>query len=359
MLTNLPVDLFLPKLVSRQLNLRFFDVAFNIQSDSATYLDTFELLYPRFQVTTAQTTPVHSTVELVTLTGSDNTWGKPVMFLNGHTRFLHHPELLKSYAYELVIEYVVAWVQSHLLIHAGVVAHNGQGIMIVANSMHGKTTTVLELVRRGFKFLSDDIAALGRTDHLVHPFPRSLRIRQGTLERVGLSHVIGQASPWLDKQILDIEAIVPNSISPAVPVNHIVFLDNPANVQKESRPAYEEIDVYVDNLDEELLTTIRQIDGVVEVKSDFDTEYKLPFFNIKTTHKLPVRSQIGAICWERQILITAMVNKNVVPPTFDQSAQCQAIPRSQGIMELIRQFQGGLNSIIYGTCRYRQPGQLL
>ena len=51
-------------------------------------------------------------------------------------------------------------VRSHLLIHAGVVSRDGQGIILVADARHGKTTLVLELVRRGFQFLSDEMADL-------------------------------------------------------------------------------------------------------------------------------------------------------------------------------------------------------
>ena len=58
-----------------------------------------------------------------------------------------------------------------LVEYAGVVSYQGKGLLLVADAEHGKTTLTLELVKRGFAFLSDEVAALGRIDHRVHPFP--------------------------------------------------------------------------------------------------------------------------------------------------------------------------------------------
>ena len=40
----------------------------------------------------------------------------------------------------------------------GVVSHHGEGVVIIADAEHGKTTLTLELVKRGFTFLSDALA---------------------------------------------------------------------------------------------------------------------------------------------------------------------------------------------------------
>ena len=146
------------------------------------------------------------------LTQSDNPWGQPVMILRGQAWPLHAPDLQQGYVYDCILSAIVASVRSHFLIHAGVVAGNGQGIVIAADSCHGKTTLVLELVRRGFKFLSDEMAALDRTNGQVHPFPRSLRIRPGTLKLAGFPEAIAGAPEWLDKLLLDIDQIQPGSL---------------------------------------------------------------------------------------------------------------------------------------------------
>ena len=59
-------------------------------------------------------------------------------------------------------------------VHAGVVASQGVAVMLPAPPDHGKTTTTMGLVRAGFDLLSDECAAVGLEDEVVHPFPRPL-----------------------------------------------------------------------------------------------------------------------------------------------------------------------------------------
>jgi hypothetical protein len=59
-------------------------------------------------------------------------------------------------------------------VHAGVVASQGVAVLLPAPPDHGKTTTTIGLVRSGFDLLSDECAAIGLEDDLVHPFPRPL-----------------------------------------------------------------------------------------------------------------------------------------------------------------------------------------
>jgi hypothetical protein len=65
-------------------------------------------------------------------------------------------------------------VGDHVAVHAGVVARDGRAVMLPAPPDHGKTTTTIGLVRAGFDFLSDECAAIGLADGLVHPFVRPL-----------------------------------------------------------------------------------------------------------------------------------------------------------------------------------------
>jgi hypothetical protein len=63
-----------------------------------------------------------------------------------------------------------------VFIHAGVVARQGQAIVIPANSFQGKTTLVAEFVKNGAEYYSDEYAVLDE-EGMVHPFPRDLSVR--------------------------------------------------------------------------------------------------------------------------------------------------------------------------------------
>lgn len=57
-----------------------------------------------------------------------------------------------------------------IFVHAGVVAHDGRTIVIPGPSLAGTTTLVLELVRAGAAYYSDEFAILDEHGR-VHPYP--------------------------------------------------------------------------------------------------------------------------------------------------------------------------------------------
>lgn len=75
--------------------------------------------------------------------------------------------------------------RNQLLLHAaGVLCHDDIGMLLIAVSGGGKTTTTLSLVRQGAKLLSDDLIVLRPTAGLATAFgfPKQLNLRSGTIE---------------------------------------------------------------------------------------------------------------------------------------------------------------------------------
>ena len=325
-----------------QLKLRFFDMEANIKSDSGNFISLFTQMYRRFQVDT-QLPPAQTSAEFILLTKPDNQWGKPVIILDGEVLPLCDQRLLEGYAYESILSAIVTRVRSHLLIHAGVVSRDGQGVILVADARHGKTTLVLELIRRGFQFLSDEMAALGRADRLVHPFPRSLRIRTGTLQLAGFPDMSESAQKWLGKLILDIGEIKPGCLGKAVPISHIIILqdqtDNNGNIPDHRE---RELSILLDRLDDALLSDIRQNEDVFEVQVNTESGY--PLLKIHAARPMFVLSQIEALCSKRQILVLNVVKGVEAFPAFKLPAQLKSLSKNQAVVELLRRFQGGYKS---------------
>jgi hypothetical protein len=336
----------------QRLRLRFFDLDAIIQSDSGAYVDLFAHMYRRFRIHRAPRPhraplPAQRSVEFTVLTSAGNRWGRPVMILDGEAWPLRDSRLLEGYTYEGVLNAIVASVRSHFLIHAGVVSWNGQGIILAADSSHGKTTLVLELIRRGFKFLSDEMAALGRADGWVHPFPRCLRIRPGTLERAGFPAAAAGAPEWLGKLLLDIEEIQPGSVGQAAPLDHVVILRDPAEVEGENPGrAQRELCILVDHLDDALLAAVRQIDGVGDVRPDVDRGYPALRLHSVGRSRMSVLLRIEALCQAQRVLVLDVVKRAEGRPTFGAPARLEAIPKSRAVMELLRRFQGGHKSAL-------------
>lgn len=64
-----------------------------------------------------------------------------------------------------------------IFVHAGVVAHDGRGLVLPGASFAGKTTLVAALVRAGATYFSDEYAVLDREGR-VHPYARRLAVRE-------------------------------------------------------------------------------------------------------------------------------------------------------------------------------------
>jgi hypothetical protein len=87
--------------------------------------------------------------------------------------------------------YVGLHAPKRIFVHAGVVAHEDRAILIPALSLAGKTTLVLELVRAGALYYSDEFAVLDERG-LVHPYPATPALREpGRPNDVDVTHFNG------------------------------------------------------------------------------------------------------------------------------------------------------------------------
>lgn len=326
------------------LHLRFFDVEARIAADSAHYLALFQAMYHRFQAPPGAPR-ARTLLDFVILTQPTPPLSQSAIIINSQVHLIKPAQLSDGHVYETIFHTLIAQVSSHFLIHAGVVAHREQGIILSADSGHGKTTLILELVRRGFKFLSDEMAALGRADRCVYPFPRSLRIRPGTLERVGyVSAGIG-APVWLNKLILDIEAIQPGSLGARVPVSHIIILRDPADPRRlEVDRTERTLNILVDRVDDALLAALRRIAGINDVQTIDGQGYAT--LTIRAAHPTQLLPQIENECHTHSTIIYEVSKQPDRRPRFDLPVRLEPITPHQATLELVRRFQGGHQSAL-------------
>jgi len=89
-------------------------------------------------------------------------------------------ELFFGYLDDIIRITVAEFSKKMVFLHAGAVAWDGKGLILPAMSHRGKSSLVLELVRAGAQYYSDDFAILDRRGRL-NPFARpiSMRSRDG------------------------------------------------------------------------------------------------------------------------------------------------------------------------------------
>ena len=107
-------------------------------------------------------------------------------------RGLSHPQALDVLESELQLA-VARLARPEVFVHAGVVAVDGQAIVVPGRSGTGKTTLVRALVDAGATYYSDEYAVLDVAGR-VHPYARrpSVRVRAGHKERHPVPRIRGR-----------------------------------------------------------------------------------------------------------------------------------------------------------------------
>jgi len=119
----------------------------------------------------------------------------------------------------------------HALLHgAALVGDDGFATVLSGPSGHGKSSLALELVSRGFRLLSDDVAPLDLRSSMVAPFPRMLSVIPGgesQLPPAFAEAVAVEDTPTLfGKKLIDV-AQVPGAggwMESEVPLGHVILL---------------------------------------------------------------------------------------------------------------------------------------
>jgi hypothetical protein len=314
---------------------RFFDFVVAIQSDSRQILDLFAGMYQRFRID-----GWHEVQASYHVTAEDG-----VLAIDDEILVLDDPESLADRAYEHILDSIVAKIRSHILIHASVVSWNGHGIIFPAYSGHGKTTLILELVRRGFKFLSDEIAPFDRQHRRIAPFPRSLRVRPGTLALCGYTNLPSiPTTSWRDKLILDIENIQPDSLGGPCPGGYVIVLANPLNESRGLDEPDRTLHIVPERITASLVQEMRGITGVKDVSRVPDAT--LPVLRLCIKRGALVTPRLEEICREQGVRILDVIKGGERLPDFQASPRLEPISSAEATMEVIRRFRGGRNSIL-------------
>ncbi len=77
---------------------------------------------------------------------------------------------------------VVGRQSTFMQIHAASLACGGGAVVIAGQSGAGKSTLAASLLRRGWKYYSDEFALVERTTLHVHAFPKALCVKQGAFD---------------------------------------------------------------------------------------------------------------------------------------------------------------------------------
>lgn len=336
-----------------EIALSFFNIRALIQSDSAEFINFFYNLYPR-SVTNGTHEPDNE-IRFTVLTEPDTIFGTPVLIYNDVVFPLPEGKTRMNGFYYYVMREILNRVETHFLIHSGVVSKNNKGILLVGDACYGKTTLVLELVRRGYLFLSDEMAAISRSDKKVYPFPRCLSIRPSSLQNVDIG-VTNEINENFGNYIQDIEELFPGKMGSPVPIGMICILSDPqllpiAAGTSSRRLAF----LWIDRHTPSFLSDLKNITGVTNLMVKDKINHSMIIMSVKA----PVESlvQIKALCSQHHLQLMGISDRMVHKPDFKSPARLTRISHSQAAIFLLQRFMGSDSTLLKKTPKGR-PTQL-
>lgn len=299
---------------------QFFDYSLEVRSDSVLLLEDLDLSFGQFS---AQEEVDGNICYLVS---DSSIFGMPALFFEGKRFSVFNGHLI-DYAILLILNSLPCKVTTHYLFHAASLHYQGKGFVIAGDSGRGKSTLSLELLRRGFNFISDDIAALGASDHRIYPFPFPLRLNEGGMK------IIGQ------------KGVYP-ACSSICAFDYLICLSSwngrEKDLQREEKGSTYAV---VDHIDEGMIEELRK-DLTIQ---DIRISRLGHFYQIEVAWKdRRVRfRQLEELCSRHEVFLFTMSDGNQETFNYQLTPTIEKMNPSRSALELYKSFRGGVSAWLY------------
>jgi len=308
---------------------KILNVGLSIHSDDEKIIALFEQMYKRFK-TDMNDVPHHFYV--VT---KESPYGQPFVIAHDEVYLIFGNELIYNHAYMVIFNELKNLFENFYIIHAGVVSRGGKGVVVVGTSSFGKTTLTLELVRKGFNFLSDEFCPIDSRTKKICSFPRGLSLREGSMHILRdipdkIATLRGDAKTR--KKWFDIEDWKEGSMETCVDGKWFFFLRGQSAPY--ARKGEMMIDILLVKEDNKL---IDQLQALPETRlvSRRETEYYIVYrFSFKQGEGLIKRFEEVCEIYPQNILYYEVVPME--EPHFDKEPYVEEIPKSRATLELLK-----------------------
>ena len=308
---------------------QFLNAGLTLYSDDTAFIETFSSIYQNF-IQPAQ--PKNNILCYILKNGMQKS---PVAVVDGIGYQLFEKELFFSHAHMIVVQHVIDAINDHLLIHAGVVAKNGRGFIISGPSAFGKTTLMLELVARGYKFYSDEFCALRLSDFAISAFPRSLGIRKNSpflknieINKCLLLKNIGRG----EKFLIDCKELFPESIGSRCNARYFILLRGVRNKEHTIQNTIIDLALYSNN--QELIESLCKNEGIELIETCTENNYIIYRFLIALHTGL--MNTFRSICdqYRDDIFYQEQVVNEI--PDFTALPNIERLSKSQASLEMLK-----------------------
>jgi hypothetical protein len=113
------------------------------------------------------------------------------------------------------------------VVHAGAIALDGTGVLMIGSPGSGKTTLLLSCLHMGMQLLADDVILLAKDDGIVkvYSFPEDIGVRRGTIDLLGhYSFMQGLTADVRHKRYIPVQQYFREQVIDSCQVSFLLFV---------------------------------------------------------------------------------------------------------------------------------------
>ncbi|MEI6127023.1 MAG: hypothetical protein WCQ99_10785, partial [Pseudomonadota bacterium] len=234
----------------------------------------------------------------------------------------------------ILFQKVIDRIARYFILHAGVVSKNGDGYIIYAPTGFGKTTLVMELVSRGYKFLSDEYCPVDIKNLFIKPFLRKIGIKNNSPFKNKLSSQKSLYVKYGDKYYTDCADIFPCSTGTDCRAKYLIMLTNDIHFNSDSdddKNRKYELTLFDDT--KGIIEKISQFAGVKVLNKDQQHFYTTYIFSMPRDKQLMNNIYTVLKLYGEYIFFIAPINEKKT--AFANSPNIVKMNKSEAVFELL------------------------
>ncbi len=315
---------------------RFFGRVVGVHTDTSAVADVLDAVYERQRILEPTPDEVDVLVEVRSATPAG-----AVIGVGARRVRVPDPAQLAHYAHLVLVNAAAAAADDRLVLHAGAVARADGAAVLVGASGWGKTTLTMELVRRGWRLLTDDFAPLTVTG-VAEPFVRRVNLTERSVALLGLPDPgqapgVGPATPRLvgfdraPKWMVDIDTVFPDRVAEPARLA-AVFLLGPQR-EPGTKPIPGRWLLRLDHVPPGFLAALAAIPGALAVVlQEVDGP---PTVALDVTPGARVVAALDAVCARFDVAVLWAGRGDAYRPSFAGEPVATALPNAEAVPELL------------------------
>jgi hypothetical protein len=318
---------------------KFFDTTVILKSNSDKFLSLFNSLYKRFAHQPRASIDPDRKNEYVILVEEDKNSCQAYIDDQIYTTDSSYSSF--RFLFMLISFSINNEVKSHFLFHAAAVSRDGKGFVFPSPPGLGKTSICLALLDKGFKLLTDDIAAINRKNANLDSYARSFSIREDTIKlldldpnRYSLNDLIedfgGDKKLFIDPENYKKDCIVTN-----IPFKVIIFLEEqPSKTKSEQEKTERNLLITFSTVSKDFIDDIKKITGIKEV--DITSKEVFPQLKIVIRQNARVIKKLEALCSKYKIIIMDAKDSKEFHDYDKEDPELVEITKSEAVIQLLK-----------------------